>query len=171
MVEPQAACVESLKHAYEDKGNVELHAVAVGYKLGQTYLYVPEYDEENPDAGASAYIDRDGSPHQTRTGDNVEDGHSERVEVITFDMIDDGTIDALHIDTEGHEWAVIKHMISRPKVISIEMYGPQGYVNPHKQEIEDWLKDNQYKLHSTCQVEYPEKGIWIDTDVIYTKES
>jgi FkbM family methyltransferase len=171
LVEPQSIWIASLENAYEGMDNVELHKVAVGFTPGQTYLYVPPRIKGNPDAGASAYIDEAYSPYQVRTGENVDDMHSERVEVVTFDMIDDGKIDAIHIDTEGLEWAVLANMKSRPKVLSVEMYGPNGYVNPYRAEIQGWLKENRYVLHTTCQVQYPRKGVWIDTDEIYIKES
>jgi FkbM family methyltransferase len=170
LVEPQPKCIEDLKSTYAEHSNVTIHPVAIGYEVGQDYLYIPEAKRGNPDAGASAYIDRDGSPQQARTGQDVDDTHSVRVEVLTFDMIDDGSIDAIHIDTEGFEWAVIKNMVSRPTVLSVEMYGPRDYVNPHKDEIQQWLAENKYILHTVCQVEYPRPTIWVDTDEIYIKE-
>ncbi len=147
LVEPQQMCIDDLEQIYGDRENVILYPWAIGYEPTQSYLYVPN-TQGNIDAGASAYIDRDGSPYQKRTGENVPGDHKQRIEVVTFDTIDDGTIEAIHIDTEGHEWAVIKNMVSRPIIISLEMYGPNDYVNPHKDKIELWLDDNGYVLET-----------------------
>ena len=53
--------------------------------------------------------------------------------------------DFIKIDTEGSEWYVIKHMSSRPDVISIETHGGY-YVNPYIREIKKWMDDYNYKL-------------------------
>jgi len=39
-----------------------------------------------------------------------------------FSEIDDGTIDTLIVDIEGAEWFVIKHMKSKPLVVSLETH-------------------------------------------------
>ncbi len=59
----------------------------------------------------------------------IENQDTFKVKAVTFDEIDDGTIDLLSIDIEGGEWFVIKHMKSKPKVISIETHGAM-YTNP-----------------------------------------
>jgi hypothetical protein len=67
------------------------------------------------------------------------------VEARTFDQIDDGTIDLLSVDVEGSEWFVLKHMTSRPSVISIETHGSL-YRNPFFDQISEWMKANNYVL-------------------------
>lgn len=67
------------------------------------------------------------------------------VEAKTFDKIDDGTIDLLSIDIEGAEWFVIKHLLSRPDIISIETHW-KNYSNPHLKEINEWMKNNNYEI-------------------------
>jgi len=62
-----------------------------------------------------------------------------------FSDIDDGTIDLLSIDIEGSEWYVIKHMKSRPKVLSIETHG-KYYTNPFMAEINKWIAANDYRI-------------------------
>ncbi|MDP4150541.1 MAG: FkbM family methyltransferase [Bacteroidota bacterium] len=66
------------------------------------------------------------------------------VECKRFDAIDDGTIDLLHIDTEGCEWFVLKYLKSRPLVISLETHG-KSYSNPYLAEILAWMETNGYK--------------------------
>lgn len=65
------------------------------------------------------------------------------VEAKTFDEIDDGSIDLLSVDIEGGEWYVIKHLVSRPDVISIETHW-KNYSNPFLKEIYDWMTENDY---------------------------
>lgn len=65
------------------------------------------------------------------------------VEAVPFDTIDDGTIDVLSIDIEGGEWFVLKHLASRPQVISVETHG-KHYVNPYAAEIAAWMAGNGY---------------------------
>ena len=68
-----------------------------------------------------------------------------RVNASTFNTLDDGTIDVLSVDTEGSEWWVIKHLVSRPAVVSVETHGG-AYVNPFLAEIETWMKEQGYRL-------------------------
>lgn len=65
------------------------------------------------------------------------------VQAVTFDILDDGHIDLLSIDIEGAEWFVLKHMKSRPAVISIETHG-KYYINPYLGEINQWMDSNSY---------------------------
>ena len=62
-----------------------------------------------------------------------------------FSEIDTGNFDLLSIDIEGSEWYVLKYMISRPNVISVETHG-KFYVNPFIKEIVQWMQDNEYVI-------------------------
>lgn len=63
---------------------------------------------------------------------------------------DKGDIDLLLLDMEGAEYFVLKHLISRPKVIVVEMEIENSaflngrYKNPYSDEINDWMKNNNY---------------------------
>ena len=59
--------------------------------------------------------------------------------------MDDGTIDLLSVDTEGSEWFVIKHMRSRPAIISLEKHGA-AYVNHYLGEILSWMREHDYRI-------------------------
>ena len=85
------------------------------------------------------------------------DSNKISVESITFDKIDDGTIDLISVDIEGGEWFVLKHLVSKPDVISIETHG-KNYSNPYLTEIKDWMSKNNY------QIWYTEKS-----DTVYIK--
>ena len=67
------------------------------------------------------------------------------VPCVQFSTLDDGTIDLLSIDIEGGEWYVLKHLRSRPRVLSIETHG-KYYTNPFIAEITAWLTANKYEL-------------------------
>ncbi|MBO0929960.1 FkbM family methyltransferase [Fibrella aquatilis] len=60
-----------------------------------------------------------------------------------FSEIDTGEFDLLSIDIEGSEWYVLKYMVSRPNVISVETHG-KFYVNPFINEIKAWMLKNNY---------------------------
>lgn len=64
------------------------------------------------------------------------------VRVMTFDELDQGTIDVLALDCEGMEWAVLSKMRSLPKLLTIEIWSN----NPYRKEIEQWIKDNKYQI-------------------------
>lgn len=75
----------------------------------------------------------------------VEEEDTFEVPCTRFSTIDDGSIELLSIDIEGSEWYVIKHMVSRPKILSIETHG-KYYTNPFMNEIDAWTKANHYKV-------------------------
>lgn len=62
---------------------------------------------------------------------------------ILFSEVDKSQFDLVSIDIEGAEWYVIKHMTSRPNVISIETHG-KYYTNPNIEKILAWMKENGY---------------------------
>jgi len=84
------------------------------------------------------------SPAMVNDRYQVREEDTFRVECKRFDEIDDGTIDLLHIDTEGCEWFVLKYLKSRPSVISLETHG-KTYSNPYLPEILGWMAENNYK--------------------------
>jgi FkbM family methyltransferase len=79
------------------------------------------------------------------------------VECRKFDELDDASIDLLSVDTEGSEWYVIRNLVSRPVVISVEMQG-KSYVNPFFKEISAWMAKEGY-----------EKWYMNKTDIVYYK--
>lgn len=87
--------------------------------------------------GGSSFLHGTWSPTRPPSGSmNVP------VKVLTFDAIDDGEIDVLGLDCEGQEWAALSRMISRPKLMTVEIWSG----NPFKEEINTWLRQNNYKL-------------------------
>jgi len=75
---------------------------------------------------------------------NKEKTEKFSVKAILFSEIDKGSFDLISIDIEGAEWFVIKHLVSRPNVISVETHG-KYYTNPYLYEIKSWMKTNNYE--------------------------
>lgn len=159
LFEPQPNCADTLRSFFDCKKNVEINEVAIGAEYGQATLCVPQIRTKCPDAGSSAFLEGVYSPYSAREEAGSPETLEEiRVEVAPLSDFDDGTIEAITIDTEGNEWPVIQTMISRPKVIGVEMCGPMGYENQNKALIESWMQDNGYKPHTVGK-----------TDVIYVR--
>ena len=57
------------------------------------------------------------------------------------------------LDMEGSEWFVLKHLISRPKIVIIEMQNSdETYKNPFFNEILNWFKENNYEFQGTNNI-------------------
>ncbi|MFC1476165.1 FkbM family methyltransferase [Candidatus Zixiibacteriota bacterium] len=137
LVEPNPESVEKIKQHFAGQDNVTLHPVAIYDRKGQVELVR---------RAASTFVgELATSPAIVNDDYRLDDGDKFTVKACTFDEIDDGTIDLLCVDVEGSEWFVIKHMISRPAVISLETHG-SAYVNPYLDEILNWMSINDYLI-------------------------
>jgi FkbM family methyltransferase len=95
-------------------------------------------------AAASTFVTQlQSSPAIVNDSYRVSEDNTFEVPCRKFSEIDDGTIDLLSVDIEGGEWYVIKHLKSRPSVISIETHG-KYYTNPFIKEIESWMGYENY---------------------------
>jgi len=95
-------------------------------------------------AAASTFVTQlQSSPAIVNDHYQVSEENTFEVPCLKFSQIDDGTIDLLSVDIEGGEWYVIKHLVSRPNVISIETHG-KYYTNPFISEIESWMLKENY---------------------------
>jgi len=137
LVEPDQKSVELIKNHFSDFPNLNLYPVAVYDYNGEISLV---------QRLASTFVSElTNSPAIINDGYKMQESDKFVVECKTFDQIDDGSIDLLSLDVEGSEWYVIKHMVSRPKVISIETHGAI-YVNPFLNKILEWMKKNDYAI-------------------------
>lgn len=89
----------------------------------------------------SGYVDGVDSPHLQQGGTKLK--HFIVVPAATFDKIDDGTIDYLTVDIEGSEIHVVSQMVSRPKIVFVEM-NSNVYTNPHTEEIKRIMEERGY---------------------------
>jgi FkbM family methyltransferase len=151
LVEPDPETGDKIKTHFAGKRNVTLHAVAVHDRRGTLDLVR---------RGASTYAANiDKSPAVVNDGYRLQSSDCFTVDAVTFDQIDDRTVDLLSVDVEGGEWFVLKHMLSRPAVICIETHG-LAYTNPWISEIRTWMRQNGYRL-------------WYkdDSDSVYARKS
>lgn len=137
LVEANPDVVKKIHAHFSGLDNVTVHTCAVYDTPGRITLYARE---------ASTYVtELETPPEVINVGYKPADEDKFTVEAKRFDQIDDGSIDLLCVDTEGCEWYVIKHMKSRPTVISLETHGSR-YVNPFIVEIRRWMKTNGYEV-------------------------
>lgn len=136
LIEADPKTVEKIKSRFGSFGNVVCKQVAVFDYNGTVKL---------AQRASSTFISSIKSPAVVNDSYAIREEDEFEVPAVTFDTLDDGRIDLLSIDIEGAEWFVLKHMKSRPGVISIETHG-KYYVNPYLKEIDQWVNSNSYKI-------------------------
>ncbi len=136
LVEADPETVLKIESAFAGK-NVHIYPVAVWDTAGTLQFSKAESSTFATGLPSSPALEND--KYDINTGATFE------VPCLPFSAIDDGTIDLLSIDIEGAEWYVLKHLISRPKVLSIETHG-KYYTNPFLPQITEWLLAHQYEL-------------------------
>ncbi|HEX2955687.1 MAG TPA: FkbM family methyltransferase [Chitinispirillaceae bacterium] len=137
LVEPDPESIRQIRSHFADNKNVTLFEVAIFDHDGTVELVKKE---------ASTYVKGlESSPCLANSVNNSKTDELVAVKAVTFNHIDDGSIELLSIDIEGGEWYVVKHMVSRPSVISIETHGG-AYVNPFIKEITEWMNTNDYSI-------------------------
>ena len=134
LVEADPVTVREIHAHFGARPSLTVHAVAACDFRG---------DVELRRAGPSTFIRGLNSPAVVNDGCDDGEGDVFHAPARLFSEIDDGTLDLLSIDVEGAEWFVIKHLKSRPAVLSVETHGAR-YVNPHRAEIESWTRANGY---------------------------
>lgn len=139
LVEPRPEAVATLRVAARGLPNLRVIESAIAERDGTVSLMYRHADRSD----GSTYVQGVLSPE--RVIFRTEYQHTKEVPGKRFDTFDDGTIDYLIADTEGYEWHILQNMLSRPRVITIEMAW-EGYRNPHQDQIETWLADNGYAL-------------------------
>lgn len=142
LVEPNPKCFSEIHKKFSNDGRFVLHQKAISDIVGKIKLYNrPEKNGED----ASGFIEGLAScPAIVNDGYQIDESHALLVDTILMSDIDNGDIDVLCVDTEGAEWLVIKNLISRPKVITLETHGIR-YTNPYITEINQWMIKNGYK--------------------------
>ncbi len=136
-VEPDPSSLDAIHKHFGERDNITIYPVAVFDKSGRVELVQRK---------ASTYLKvLDSSPAIVNDEYKIDESDVFKVNAVTFDEIDDGSIDLLSIDIEGGEWFVLKHMRSNPMVLSIETHGAM-YTNPYMTEINKWIADNEYAV-------------------------
>lgn len=137
LFEPDPESITLIKNCFKDKNNVTLHETAICDFNGDVKLYK---------RASSTFVSLlTSSPAIVNDIADLDTTETFTAKARVFNEIDDGGIDLISIDTEGSEWFVIKNMISRPAVISIETHGG-AYINPYIDELISWMKENGYAI-------------------------
>lgn len=140
LIEPNPRAFEDIENKLSKYENVCLHNLAITDTGGRVKMY-----NTVDGVDSSAFVDSEFSPAIINNNYQKNEEDSFIVNSVSFDKIDDGEIDILYVDTEGHEWFVIKNMKSRPKFIILETHGA-NYVNPYMNNITMWMNKNEYAL-------------------------
>jgi FkbM family methyltransferase len=150
LVEPDPKSIAAIREYFREYNNVALLPYAVYDHHG-----VLELVQRN----ASTFVSTlPYSPAQINDNYHIQKEDTFTVECRKFDELDDGSIDLLSIDTEGSEWYVVKNLVSRPLIISVETHG-KSYLNPFFTEITGWMATNGYERW------------WLDkTDTVFYKK-
>jgi len=137
LFEPHPTYYLELVAAAAGRQNVQIFNVAIGDEDGQM-----QFREE----GTSSSLVGVASPSVQHTKLPDSSFPLVNVDVKKISQYDTGQIDILRVDTEGAEWFALKHLVSRPKQIVVEIYNDLAtYINPYLYEIEAWAKQNGYR--------------------------
>ncbi|MBK9256268.1 MAG: FkbM family methyltransferase [Saprospiraceae bacterium] len=137
LIEADPIYAQNIRTYFEDRKNVEVVEAAVFDYRGTVELCR---------RASSTFISQlSSSPALVNDRYEVKGEDIFTVKSIVFDDVDKGAFDLVSIDIEGAEWYVIKNMVSRPDILSIETHG-KYYINPQMELISDWLNKNKYQL-------------------------
>lgn len=128
-----------LMRCYSSRDNFKIYNCAIGDIDGKINFSVD---------GDSSYLTDIKSPTvQCAPNEYVESRNIIEVDCFRISNFDNGDIDLMLLDMEGSEFYVLKHLISRPKTIIIELdNNGRGYINPYYNEIVEWMQNNYYDL-------------------------
>jgi FkbM family methyltransferase len=136
LVEADPVIVGEIRAFFADYA-VTVHPVAVWDYSGTLDLF-------RADSSTFA-TDLPGSPALANDNFQTASGHKLSVPCRIFSELDTFDIDLLSVDIEGAEWYVLKHLVSRPAVISLETHG-KYYINPFLADMQHWLTENKYVI-------------------------
>ncbi len=137
LFEPNPQTFRQLVAAFGHHSNVTIHNVALYDRDGEIEFAMDGDSSFSTEVFAPTVY---GAPTEY-----VESRPKVRVPCHTLNHYDQGQIDVALIDTEGCEWKVLDHMVSRPRLIVLETH-MSAYKTPNLDLIEKWMADNGYRL-------------------------
>lgn len=158
LVEADPDYVERIKKYFVNRKNITIIEAAVFDYHGKIELCKQE---------SSTFISvLKSSPALINDNCNKSDSEKFIADSILFSEIDNGDFDLISIDIEGAEWYVIKHMKSRPNIISIETHG-KYYTNPNITDITNWMNENNYEewYKDESDTVFIKKGVFSITSI------
>jgi FkbM family methyltransferase len=133
LFEPQPLPAAALRKKWGHLPTVQVHEVALVDELGPREVAMVTKESQPGDA----YVEGISPPNGVSCHESIfVTGHR-------FDEFDTGDYDFVQIDTEGSDWLVIKHMVSRPRLLVCE-WKHIVWVTPFAVEIMAWAKENGY---------------------------
>ena len=136
LVEADPVTVEKIRDYFKGY-NITIHPFAVWDTNGTLQF--------SKAASSTFATELPNSPALENDNYQIDAANTFEVPCRVFSDLDEGNIDLLSIDIEGGEWYALKHLTSRPKVISVETHG-KYYTNPFLQEINNWIRENGYEI-------------------------
>jgi len=139
LFEPFYPNYKKLTEAYGSFPNVDIFNIAVFDKDGEI-----EFNHDNECSwveGVTSPTVFFGNPPREKA----------KVPCCKLSRFDHGQIDVALIDVEGSEWNVISQIVSRPRLLVMEMFMKNDeqkkvYTTPGFEEIKKWLVENKYKV-------------------------
>jgi FkbM family methyltransferase len=153
LVEADPNCIQKINKYFAGYRKVKTVEAAVFDFHGEVELCRLE---------SSTFISQlEASPALINDGCKIDETDKFVAKSILFSEIDNGNYDLISIDIEGAEWFVLKHMVSRPNIISLETHG-KYYSNPNIAKIRDWIRENNYFVwyKDNSDTVYVKKGIF-----------
>ncbi len=137
LVEADPECIKSILDYFKEKENIIVIEAAVCDFDGEVELCKSE---------ASTFLSElKASPALINDNYVIKNENKFIAKAVRFSKIDKGEFDLISMDVEGAEWFVLKNMISRPAILSIETHG-KYYTNPFINEINNWMEANNYDV-------------------------
>jgi FkbM family methyltransferase len=142
LFEPNPESFAQIQSKLGEKRNFKLFNCAIGKENGFGDLIILK---------GSSYVEGTHSPALSYDNEkfSFKNNKTVKIEIKNIREFDKGDIDILLLDMEGGEYNVINEMISRPKIIVIEMYSfGAKYTNPNYDNIIKWMEENKYNITS-----------------------
>ena len=145
IIDPVQEMIAAHLRKWDLEGTTELeaHVAAIQEKRGTATMALPANAKRARAGGGRGFV-RDGPAapvERTRRGRAARRRWATReVPAAPLADFDDGKIDVAVVDVEGNEYTVLKTMVSRPRIILVEIV-PN---NTYRREIMAWMEANNY---------------------------
>lgn len=136
LFEPNPVLFNKLRECFEKYSNFHLYNCAIGGQESNAMLNM---------LGECSWIEGTLSPSICNKTQSEESLQKYKIDIKPLNQYDKGDIDILLLDCEGYEFEVIKTLVSKPKIISIEL-SCADYRTPNYEKILAWMYENDYGM-------------------------